>query len=371
MIITVALIVALLTGIVLLLIIENRPEVRKSAATPPAVTPIVRPVDTVTPAVTDSSHTVVPEEKEIAIKLPAKKKVTVVKDTVRADTASAPEDTGKAGTLQAETAAMATIAPLAGCAGDTLMPWVYPDPSGGLHQGPVTIRFHANKPCVILWQRASQEQWKDYDGGEIVITESDALLFRATDRCGNIMETREELYDIERKKETSDCPQNMDMISIATMRFCIDRYEWPNQKSARPQAYVSLYQATDSCFSRGKRLCTSEEWSLACSGPYSWNYPYGQRYEPYACATSDTAPRPSGSKPECRAYFGTFDMAGNLAEWTSTPAKEDRHFNNVVGGFWESGPRSGCFEKRYSYYPQNRHNPVGFRCCKDIGGSKK
>jgi hypothetical protein len=43
----------------------------------------------------------------------------------------------------------------------------------------------------------------------------------------------------------------------------------------------------------------------------------------------------------------------------------------VMGGFWQSGPRSGCFDIRYSYFPQNRHNPVGFRCCKDIGPSKK
>jgi hypothetical protein len=246
---------------------------------------------------------------------------------------------------------------------------VYPEPSGGLHQGQVRLRFHANRPCVITWQRASDTVWNEYNDNDIALEKSDAVLFRAIDRCGNVMDTREELYEIEQDKTTGICGKEMDPVTIGTMRFCIDRYEWPNRHGALPLAYISLYQASDSCFSRAKRLCTAEEWSLACSGPYSWTFPYGQQYESHACVTHDTAPRPSGSKPECRAYFGAFDMSGNLAEWTGTASKEDRSFNNVMGGFWESGPRSGCFEARYSYYPQNRHNPVGFRCCKDIHGS--
>ncbi|HAJ79773.1 MAG TPA: hypothetical protein DCO75_08365, partial [Fibrobacteres bacterium] len=70
-----------------------------------------------------------------------------------------------------------------------------------------------------------------------------------------------------------------------------------------------------------------------------------------------------GKKPECRGYFGVFDMSGNLAEWTGTKSGKNSRFYNVMGGFWESGPQSGCFDARYSYFPQNRHNPVGFRCC--------
>jgi formylglycine-generating enzyme required for sulfatase activity len=58
-------------------------------------------------------------------------------------------------------------------------------------------------------------------------------------------------------------------------------------------------------------------------------------------------------------------MAGNLAEWTSTPSPQNSSFNNVMGGYWESGSQSRCADARYSYFPQNRHNPVGFRCCKD------
>jgi formylglycine-generating enzyme required for sulfatase activity len=64
-------------------------------------------------------------------------------------------------------------------------------------------------------------------------------------------------------------------------------------------------------------------------------------------------------------------MSGNLAEWTSTQAKRNSRYYNVMGGYWESGPASGCYATRYGYYPQNRHNPVGFRCCKDFASSGK
>jgi formylglycine-generating enzyme required for sulfatase activity len=58
-------------------------------------------------------------------------------------------------------------------------------------------------------------------------------------------------------------------------------------------------------------------------------------------------------------------MSGNLLEWTGTVSRGNPGFYNVLGGFWQSGVRSSCFDIRSSYFPQNRQNPVGFRCCKD------
>jgi formylglycine-generating enzyme required for sulfatase activity len=82
--------------------------------------------------------------------------------------------------------------------------------------------------------------------------------------------------------------------------------------------------------------------------------------------TADTVVKKSGEKAECRSYFGLYDMSGNLQEWTDTRASENGRFNYVTGGFWNSGIKSSCRERRYSYFSQNKHNPVGFRCCKDI-----
>ena len=268
----------------------------------------------------------------------------------------------EAGTLKSDTG---------DCAGDTLVPWVYPEPSGGLHRGRLAVVLRANKPCDISWRFETDTAWRPWSGSPVAVERTATLAFKAMDRCGRVMAERREYYEIADERIAGLCPEGMELVRIGATQFCIDRYEWPNRKGALPVSYVSLAQAQDSCAAVGKRLCSSEEWSLACSGPYSYSYPYGREYERYACVTHDTTARPSGSRPECRAFFGMFDMSGNLLEWTSTPSRQNRQFNDVMGGFWQSGPRSGCFDIRYSYFPQNRHNPVGFRCCKACAPAEK
>ena len=251
------------------------------------------------------------------------------------------------------------------CAADTVPPWVYPDPSGGLHRKAILVTFAATKPCSIEWKQDSAGPWRVYTGDTIRIAATAALYFRAHDSCGNSMEEREERYEIKPEETSRFCPRDMEYVKVGGTVFCIDKYEWPNRLKAMPLSFISLYNAMDSCVSAGKRLCTTDEWTLACTGPYGWKYPYGTAYEPHACVSHDSTARPSGSKPECRGYFDVYDMAGNRAEWTNTRSNRNPQFYNVKGGFWESGPHSSCFEVHYSYYPQNRHNPVGFRCCKD------
>src|SRR5262249_51067799 len=49
-------------------------------------------------------------------------------------------------------------------------------------------------------------------------------------------------------------------------RFCIDRYEYPNQPGVKPAVMVTWDQAKATCEGEGKRLCTDSEWTLACEG---------------------------------------------------------------------------------------------------------
>lgn len=252
------------------------------------------------------------------------------------------------------------------CTEDTVALWVYPEPSGGLHRKAVSVSMVSSKECNIFYRFAGDEQWVSYSGEKIRIDSTSTLQYKAADSCGQQMEIREEYYEIEVTDKESPCLPGMELVKFGDSEFCIDRYEWPNKKGVIPKSYVSLYQAMDSCYSVGKRLCTSEEWMLACSGPHTWSYPYGQVYERYACATHDKKVTISGSRSECRSFFGVYDMSGSLLEWTSTRAAANRQFYYVMGGFWESGPQSGCSEKRYSYFPENQHNPVGFRCCSDL-----
>jgi len=257
------------------------------------------------------------------------------------------------------------------CVADTVAPWVYPDPSGGLHYAPVVVRLVADDSCRIEFRRDTRSPWREYDATPVRIEESGTLWYRAVDSCGNRMAPHREEYEIVFRKPTARCPESMTFIEIGESRFCIDKYEWPNRRGERVRTYVSVYEAMDSCFSVGKRLCTSDEWKLACGGPYGWNYPYGRDYEPRACVTRDTSSTRAGERRECRGYFEVYDLSGNVMEWTKTKSRENPRFFNIMGGFYRSGPQSGCFDVRYSYFPQNRHTPVGFRCCADATSENK
>lgn len=293
------------------------------------------------------------------VRMPWQPKKDTVPPVIKTDTVkTVPVDTTPPDTV--------AIEPPDPCGKDTIAPWVYPEPSGGRHYGKATVHFVASEPCDIEWKYNNEKVWQPYTDQPIVLTKNTTLCYRASDTCKNSMDTRCEKYEIEVPRVSTFCPKDMEYIKIGDLKYCIDRYEWPNKRGTRPMSHISIYHAMDSCFTAKKRLCTTDEWSLACAGAYSWKYPYGDAYEPKACITRDTAVHISGDKPECRGYFGIFDMSGNLAEWTSTKSVKNPEFFNVMGGFWDSGPQSSCFKPRYSYYPRNKHNPVGFRCCKEV-----
>jgi len=249
---------------------------------------------------------------------------------------------------------------------DTIAPWIYPEPTGGLHYSPVKVSFISNEPSRIFWKFSEESTFRQWDSSKINIGTDVELHYYAVDSCENVMEPKSKKYVFEQDPSEGHCPQGMTFIENDSAGFCIDKYEWPNREGSSPISNVSLSQASDSCFIAGKRLCTNDEWESACSGKYDWDYPYGQTYEQHACVTLSNRRSRSGDAGECRGWYEVYDMVGNLAEWTSTPSERDSKFYIVKGGFWESGNRGTCSLKRYSYYPQNRHNPVGFRCCKSV-----
>jgi hypothetical protein len=386
-------VIVLLIIVLFLLLLEGKKSATKSGAPLPAMRP---PGDTSRVSIDTMHHApaVGPETKTARQAAPVRGRMIAPRETVSGPIMDTSENTGdttaaapvrghmiapsrktvpvsgpvmdtseSAGNTAAAMPDTAAVAPKDPCDGDTVPPWAYPDPSGGLHRGTVSVFFGATKPCIIEWKADSSAPWKTYARDTIRITATTTLFFRAQDSCGNRMEEREEYYEIQAKETSRFCPGDMEYVKVGETRFCIDHYEWPNRKNAAPLSFVSIYNAMDSCAGARKHLCTSDEWTLACTGPYGWKYPYGAAYEPHACVSHDTTARPSGSRPECRGYFEVYDMAGNLAEWTDTRSNRNSQFYNVKGGFWESGPHTGCFDVRYSYYPQNRHNPVGFRCC--------
>ncbi|MBI3204021.1 MAG: SUMF1/EgtB/PvdO family nonheme iron enzyme [Myxococcales bacterium] len=176
-------------------------------------------------------------------------------------------------------------------------------------------------------------------------------------------------------------------------RFCIDRYEYPNQPGAYPVVMASWVEAEAACHAEGKRLCTEDEWTFACEGETRVPYPYGFERKADACnidrtyrnpdfsafshdrAIADEVSRldqrvPSGSMAGCVSPFGVHDMTGNVDEWVlneapKTDAGED--VSSLKGGYW--GPiRARCRPVTSSHNRWFRFYQVGFRCCKAAGG---
>ncbi|WP_437975839.1 SUMF1/EgtB/PvdO family nonheme iron enzyme [Sorangium sp. So ce295] len=178
----------------------------------------------------------------------------------------------------------------------------------------------------------------------------------------------------------------------APMRFCVDRYEWPNRKGELPALLVSWRQAVKACEGVGKRLCTEDEFNFACEGeemlPYTYGFardatkcnidrPFRQRevtlyhYErcmrhPKCKAELERLDQrvPAGSMPACVSPFGAYDLNGNINEWVVRPGRKSPERSGLKGGWW--GPMRGRCRPTVGFHKEEDYGyEQGFRCCKD------
>jgi hypothetical protein len=179
-------------------------------------------------------------------------------------------------------------------------------------------------------------------------------------------------------------------LATKAMHFCIDRYEYPNEKGEYPIIMVNWPEANGLCAAEGKRVCDEAEWTFACEGEEATPYPYGYVRDATACVVdqpwkpfNETALRPrdgaaaraeidhlwqgvpSGTQPRCRSPFGVYDMTGNVDEWTHS-VREGERPSILKGGYW--GPvRTRCRPSTRSHDENHIFYQQGFRCCADPG----
>jgi len=171
------------------------------------------------------------------------------------------------------------------------------------------------------------------------------------------------------------------------LRFCMDQFEAPNVRGAKPFVMKSYFEAKRWCEERGKRLCTEEEFETACEGPDWRPYFYGSQVHRHVCnsdkpwqafdgaalnAGGDKTRReverlwqgsPSGAYDRCRTRDGVYDLLGNVEEWV-TARKKRRHPGALMGGFWAK-PWTGCRGTNDAHEPSFVFYEVGWRCCAD------
>jgi hypothetical protein len=186
------------------------------------------------------------------------------------------------------------------------------------------------------------------------------------------------------------CPSSM----VRVQEFCVDRYEAPNRRGAKPLVMQSANDAVSWCAEHRKRLCTEDEWISACEGEEHREYPYGETHVDGRCnddkpwrkvdeATLAKWPAPeakdlakelyqatpSGSKHKCVSAAGARDMTGNTEEWVARTREHDNDWPYLlVGCYWSGcygGGKPTCHSTNDAHGPEFRFYETGFRCCRD------
>jgi len=179
--------------------------------------------------------------------------------------------------------------------------------------------------------------------------------------------------------------------------FCVDRYEFPNQRGELPRLLISWTEAKKKCEAIGKRLCTEAEFNFACEGPEMLPYTYGYERDATKCSIDKeyrqrkkklfpyekclTKPQckehlahldqrlPAGSLETCVSPFGVYDMNGNINEWVEIPKKQYPDRSGLKGGWW--GPVRGRCRPTVDFHKEDDYGyEEGFRCCKDSTPSR-
>ena len=132
---------------------------------------------------------------------------------------------------------------------------------------------------------------------------------------------------------------------------------------------MSWYGAKAYCEWVGRRLPTEPEWEKVAhwnfANAQSYMYPWGNNFNCSKAniggACDGTGTSPIGSFPSGVSYYGAYDMAGNVREWTADwyPGNKEKV---IRGGSWYNYIDLSRSSFRYMDEPTATYQNIGFRC---------
>lgn len=157
-----------------------------------------------------------------------------------------------------------------------------------------------------------------------------------------------------------------------------------------PSGYLDGNTAAEACRRASKRLCTKDEWVLACRGEKNQQFPYGDQYVAGACnifreahpavllhgnaseghldprlnlTSTERGPllHRTGTTERCKSIWGgdvIYDMVGNLDEWVDDPQ------GAFQGGFYARATKLGCEARISTHAREYADYSLGVRCCR-------
>ncbi len=157
------------------------------------------------------------------------------------------------------------------------------------------------------------------------------------------------------------------------------RFAWPDNlppvgRADHPVVLVSQHDAIAyahwlSDFSGLKwRLPTEQEWEKAVRGTDGRRFPWGDEFDSSLLNSHDAGPfdtLPVGSYPAGASPYAVLDGAGQVFEWTSDLAGDDRAV--VKGGSWDDRGCGVCRPAARHSRPRHlKHVLIGFRLVREV-----
>ncbi len=150
---------------------------------------------------------------------------------------------------------------------------------------------------------------------------------------------------------------------------------YPEGKKDHPVVYVNFDDAQAYCEWRTERegvkyrLPTEAEWEKAARGTDGREYSWGDEFDKNKCNTYESGigdTTPVYKYLDGVSFYGCYDMAGNVWEWTDSWYDKSKRWKVLRGGSWGDGQGVARCASRGGDFPDFRDINVGFRCARPL-----